>query len=81
MSINIKPRWAKLLTIGQIVQMIVGIVVICWYFVKIYSRGETCHCLRPDLLAISCILMYGSYLFLFIRFYIGRYSNENQKKE
>jgi elongation of very long chain fatty acids protein 6 len=80
MSINIKPSWAKLLTVGQITQMIVGIVVIGWYFFKIYSKGEECFCARPDLLTVTCVLMYGSYLYLFLQFYFKRYSKK-QKKE
>jgi elongation of very long chain fatty acids protein 6 len=80
MSVNIKPSWARLLTVGQITQMIVGIVVIGWYFVKIYSKGEECFCSRPDLLTVTCVLMYGSYLYLFLQFYFKRYS-KNEKKE
>eukprot|EP01080_Neovahlkampfia_damariscottae_P002749 gene2749-4157_t len=81
MSIKIKPSWAKLLTIGQITQMIIGISVISWFFVKVYSKGEKCHCDRTDYLAISCIAMYGSYLILFVRFYIQRYIFTNDDKK
>lgn len=73
MSIKIKPSWAIFLTIGQIIQMIIGISVISWFFVKVYSRGESCYCEQPEYLAVSCIVMYGSYLFLFVRFFLQRY--------
>jgi elongation of very long chain fatty acids protein 6 len=79
MSIGIKPSWAKALTLGQISQMVVGIGIIGWYYFKT-STGGQCHCTRPDLLTISCAIMYGSYLFLFTRFYFQRYGGSKDKK-
>jgi elongation of very long chain fatty acids protein 6 len=81
MSINVKPRWAKLLTLGQIIQMVFGILINAWFFVKVYIFEEYCSGDRPDLLAVSCAIMYGSYLFLFLQFYFKRYSYEEKKEK
>eukprot|EP01080_Neovahlkampfia_damariscottae_P012145 gene12145-5636_t len=81
MAIGIKPSWAKALTLGQISQMVVGIVVNGWFYYKTFALKGECHCLRPDLLTIACAIMYGSYLFLFTRFYFQRYTKEKKKAE
>lgn len=72
-SLGYRPAWGKALTIGQISQMFVGIISIAyWMYLRFYV-GLNCSCDKPDLLALSCAVMYGSYLFLFCRFFVKRY--------
>lgn len=80
MSIGYKPSWAKLLTIGQITQMILG-TMINVYWVYLYFNGVYCSCARPDLMLTTCGIMYGSYLWLFLSFYLKRYNETRPKKE
>lgn len=61
------------LTIGQISQMFIGItIVVTW--AKLYFFDEyKCMCDEPKIMVLSCALMYGSYLFLFVKFFVQRY--------
>eukprot|EP01080_Neovahlkampfia_damariscottae_P003517 gene3517-6164_t len=79
MSIGYKPSWAKLLTIGQITQMIIGTAVNAYFFYN-YYHGIPCECTRPDLMMVACSIIYGSYLILFLRFYFKRYVFVKPKK-
>jgi hypothetical protein len=80
MSIGYKPTWAKYLTMGQISQMILGTFLNLWFFYNKFM-GVSCHCDRPDLLGVACGLMFGSYLILFLQFYIKRYIYTKPKTE
>jgi len=79
MAIKMKPKWmnAMFITTAQISQMVVGVGVtlIAFYFYK-NDAGE-CHIQREN--NIAAFLMYGSYLFLFAQFFIGRYFKVNAK--
>jgi len=63
---------AVLITVSQIAQMIVGtgVCVSSWYFT--YATEGACHNDFSNLLAGA--LMYGSYLYLFVDFALGRYT-------
>jgi elongation of very long chain fatty acids protein 6 len=74
MSIGYKPTWAKLLTIGQISQMVIG-TFINLYWIYLYWTGTDCSCLNPRALFISCAVMYASYFWLFLMFYLKRYNS------
>jgi elongation of very long chain fatty acids protein 6 len=85
MAIRMKPKWlnAMFITTAQISQMVVGVVVtiIGFYYYKMEGskfegngtgNGESsCHIQKENNMA--AFLMYGSYLFLFAQFFIGRY--------
>jgi len=74
------PAWAKLLTIGQITQMIIGLGVnIAWAWG--YLNGLGCSCEKQDIILIMGTLMYASYLFLFLKFFVQRYILPSPKKE
>jgi len=79
MSIGIKPSWAKLLTMGQILQMIIG-TSLNIYWVYMYFNNIPCSCRKPTLLLWSCAIMYGSYLWLFLDFFIRKYIYGTTKK-
>ncbi len=71
-ELGYRPTWAKVLTLGQISQMVAGIVLTSlWY--RQYLITKSCDCKKPTEMIVACILMYGSYLFLFVRFFVSRY--------
>jgi len=77
-----KITWAKWLTTLQISQMVIGILLIfTWtYF---WMTKERCTSSNPLVTLGTGFLMYGSYLFLFVQFYIGKYirPSRTQTKE
>lgn len=81
-SLGMPPKWGKLLTLGQILQMVIGTILNTYWF-YLYQNGIFCTCRNPDYLIISCALMYGSYLYLFVMFFINKYSKKdlNNKKD
>jgi len=79
MAIKMKPKWmnAMFVTTAQISQMVVGVAVtiIAFYYYK-HDQGD-CHIQKEN--NIAAFLMYGSYLFLFAQFFIGRYFKVSAK--
>ena len=73
------PRFIQMfLTTLQILQMVWGITVNgIWTY--IYFRDGDCGCRNPKVILISCVLMYGSYLFLFCEFFFKRYILSDKK--
>ncbi len=78
MAVRMKPKWlnAMFITTAQISQMVVGVVVTLmgFYYYRLegsVSDGGTCHIQKEN--NTAAFLMYGSYLFLFAQFFIGRY--------
>lgn len=79
MAIKMRPKWFNPIwvTYAQISQMIVGVVVTavaCYYKNK---RTDSCAIDTENNYA-ACI-MYGSYLFLFMKFFVGRYLSSKIK--
>lgn len=80
MAIKMKPKWfnAIWLTVGQIVQMVVGTTMslLSMYF---YLTDENCSLKQGSL--IASFFLYGSYLYLFSAFFYNRYvrGNKNAK--
>jgi len=66
------PAWAKLLTVAQITQMIIGLVInIAWAWG--YLSGYGCSCDRPNVIITMGTVMYASYLLLFLKFFVEKY--------
>lgn len=66
------PSWAKLLTIGQITQMIIGLIInVAWAWG--YLNGYNCASDKQDVILIMGTIMYASYLALFLKFFVERY--------
>lgn len=81
MAVKLKPKWlnAMFITVAQISQMVVGVVVTvvsCYYYILEKDDNERdfeerCHIQLSNI--IAAFLMYGSYLFLFLQFFLQRY--------
>jgi elongation of very long chain fatty acids protein 6 len=89
MAVKLKPKWlnAMFITAAQISQMIVGVIVTVFSFYYYTSesanRGSTnletvCHIQFENV--VSAFLMYGSYLFLFMQFFVQRYFKKRSSK-
>jgi hypothetical protein len=72
MAIRHKPKWFKpvVITLAQISQMVVGIAVtaVSFYY---YKQDPDCY-VRIENIG-SALIMYGSYLLLFVEFFLRRY--------
>merc|ERR1712050_361657 len=72
MAMKWRPKWFNpmVITTFQISQMVVGVIVtmIGFYF---YKEDESCMIQGQN--NAAAFIMYGSYLFLFLQFFIGRY--------
>jgi elongation of very long chain fatty acids protein 6 len=72
MAMKLRPKWFNpiIITGFQISQMVVGVVVtvLGFYF---YSTDKECKIEKEN--NTAAFVMYGSYLFLFLQFFIGRY--------
>jgi len=70
---GVKVSWGKALTVGQILQMFLGIAANGYWMYQWYL-GNECGCDNPKVIMWACIVMYGSYLLLFIWFFMERYA-------
>jgi hypothetical protein len=85
MAIRVKPKAFKAvyITLAQISQMIVGVTVTLLsvyflYFDKSFDRNA-CY-LTPEN-NVAAFVMYGSYLFLFLQFFLRRYFWNNNRNQ
>lgn len=76
MSIKIRPPWAMMVTILQISQMVVG--VFCTIFSFYFMKKPGCRVSEQNTWA--AFVMYGSYLALFVEFFVGRYLIKKKSK-
>jgi len=71
-----RPWWSKPLTMGQISQMFIGIFVNgSWMFMR-YGQKKECPCRAPYVITAACLIMYASYAYLFIKFFLERYAGK-----
>lgn len=80
MAMKLRPKWFNpmIITAFQISQMIVGVVVTLLGFYY-YTTDSECKIEKEN--NTAAFVMYGSYLFLFLQFFIGRYFNSKAKKQ
>eukprot|EP00522_Entomoneis_paludosa_P009680 CAMPEP_0172448440 /NCGR_PEP_ID=MMETSP1065-20121228/7464_1 /TAXON_ID=265537 /ORGANISM="Amphiprora paludosa, Strain CCMP125" /LENGTH=296 /DNA_ID=CAMNT_0013199941 /DNA_START=24 /DNA_END=914 /DNA_ORIENTATION=+ len=73
MAAKLKPKWlqAAYITAAQISQMVVGVAVTLSGFYY-YKTDASCQIEADN--NTAAFVMYGSYLFLFLQFFVGRYS-------
>jgi len=74
-EVGLKPpeKVALMITIIQISQMLIGIVIVGYSAFLWYSTGIPCVTDEPTIVLVSGVLMYGTYLFLFLQFFFRRY--------
>jgi hypothetical protein len=72
MAVRVRPAWFKpvFITAFQISQMVVGVAVTLTAFYY-YKTDAECTVTAEN--NTAAFVMYGSYLFLFMQFFIGRY--------
>jgi elongation of very long chain fatty acids protein 6 len=74
MAIRCKPKWLNPIwvTVAQISQMIVGVALtVAGCYIQYVLKPKNCH-LKPEN-NWAALVMYGSYLFLFVEFFAQRY--------
>lgn len=77
MALGVKPKWLNpmIITAAQISQMIVGVISTAManylFFWKLNSSEDTCFMSTEN--NVAALIMYGSYLLLFVQFFFGRY--------
>ena len=80
MAMKMKPKWFNpiIVTVAQISQMFVGVAVtlIAAYYYK-YEEND-CQIQKEN--NVAAFIMYVSYLFLFLQFFIGRYFKDKTIK-
>lgn len=77
MAIKIRPPWAMMVTVLQISQMFVGVTFTVLNFIYVGSD----HCTISHSNNLAAFGMYGSYLFLFLQFFISRYFVKSSQKK
>ena len=79
MALKLKPTWfdPMVVTAMQISQMVVGVTVTLAGFYY-FKTDSACHLSGEN--NIAAFVMYGSYLFLFLQFFIGRYWQKPKPK-
>jgi elongation of very long chain fatty acids protein 6 len=89
MAVHLKPKFinAAYITIAQILQMIVGVSVtavgsyLLWFDKEVASlKGTEDACFLKPENVISVLVVYGSYLFLFLQFFVRRYLSNSSKR-
>lgn len=77
MSIKIKPKWGMIVTTLQISQMVVGVTLTVLGFIYVGRPG--CNIKHEN--NVAAFIMYGSYLGLFLQFFVGRYFGAKKPKK
>jgi len=79
MAVKLKPKWFNSIwiTVCQISQMVVGVAVTALGFILPPKYGKVCS-IKPENNA-AALIMYGSYLLLFVQFFIQRYQVKGGK--
>jgi elongation of very long chain fatty acids protein 6 len=75
-AMKVKPKWLNpaFITSSQIAQMVMGVAITLtgyYFYSQEKKNGGNCHLSQNN--NTAAFLMYGSYLFLFGQFFVGRY--------
>lgn len=83
MAVKMRPSWFNpiVVTIMQLSQMFVGVAVtiVAFYYYSNPVEGGTCHIRKEN--NVAAFLMYGSYFYLFLQFFLSRYFKVTVKGE
>ena len=79
MALNLRPKWFNpvIITAFQISQMVVGVAVTLAGFYY-FKTDASCNIEAEN--NTAAFVMYGSYLFLFLQFFVGRYGRRPSVK-
>jgi hypothetical protein len=74
MAVKCKPKWfnSMWITVSQISQMVVGVTVTVLNMVLPPLYEGKCHVTKEN--NVAAMIMYGSYLMLFLEFFFKRYA-------
>ena len=73
-----RALWAPVITALQILQMVLGVTIALRAgYIKFYTNRP---CSMSDISWLSFVLLYGSYLFLFLQFAVNRYCLKQHPK-
>jgi CBS domain containing-hemolysin-like protein len=80
MAVKVKPKWfnSMWITVSQISQMVVGVAVTVLGFILGPKFEKECALKSEN--NIATLIMYGSYLLLFLQFFVSRYLSRPAKK-
>jgi elongation of very long chain fatty acids protein 6 len=83
MAVKMRPKWFNpiVVTIMQLSQMFigVGVTVVAFYYYKNPVEGKFCHIRKEN--NVAAFIMYGSYFYLFLQFFLARYFKVKVKGE
>jgi elongation of very long chain fatty acids protein 6 len=81
MAVKLKPKWfnSMYITVAQISQMVVGVTMTVLNLVLPSLYDKECH-VKPEN-NVGAMVMYGSYLLLFLQFFFKRYSGRGGKSK
>jgi elongation of very long chain fatty acids protein 6 len=74
MAVKCKPKWfnSMYITVSQISQMVVGVTVTVLNMILPQLYDKECHVKKEN--NVAAMIMYGSYLMLFLEFFFKRYA-------
>jgi elongation of very long chain fatty acids protein 6 len=74
MAVKCKPKWfnSMYITVSQISQMVVGVTVTILNIILPPLYDKECHVKKEN--NVAAMIMYGSYLMLFLEFFFKRYA-------
>ena len=80
MAVKMKPKWFNSIwiTVSQISQMVVGVAVTVLGFILAPKFEKECSLKSEN--NVAALIMYGSYLLLFLQFFVQRYLSRPAKK-
>lgn len=81
MAVKVKPKWfnSVYITVSQISQMVVGVTIMVLGF--ILPPGFAGECAISTENNVAGLIMYGSYLILFVEFFVQRYQVKGGKSK
>ena len=83
MTVKMKPKWMNpvFITLAQLVQMVVGIIVTGFSTYYVMTATEERPCALEKSTLTPCFAMYGSYFALFLQFFLKRYFTSKSKSK
>jgi len=77
-ELGFRPKGAVVITTIQITQMVIGIIINAFWAHRFFNEGN-CQCKSPLLMMSAALVMYASYLYLFLQFFFNKYTASPKK--